>query len=578
MTGFMGILSEEKKQLERNFDVAIPSITPRIEDKKIIGNCWFKRSIINKFINDKIFVDKSDLFICIDGTILNAASLMDDLKVMDIFYLIQNLYNRDSSAFPSQLRGDFSGVIYDKRQDSWIIFNNHIGSKPVFYYFDEIKGDFIFGSEFQMVLSGMKSIGCNSRISEMGAYCLLSFGYMLGNHTLVEGIKRLPPGSILRYQQGRISIVQYYQLKNTPYIDLPDDQIIRELDTRFRAAIRAEYEKDLEYGYNHIATLSGGLDSRMNVCYGKKLNFASLLTICFSQGNYADEKIAKQIASDWGYEFLFSSLDNGNYLKEIETHVRVNDGLTYYSGAAHVYSMLHLINWTQFGLLHTGQLGDAIMGTYLLVPKHQDINESIANKFATSIKLREHLPREILSHIENAYPNDELFAFYERGVNGIFNGYRVIEQFSEFSSPFLYLDFLEYAMRIPPKKRYREKIYLDWIQKKAPETTGYLWEKTGLLITAGRLRIIIRNVIKNLKRKIRGPSPKDSMIPFDYWYETNSDLRSSFEDYYTRHISLLNDHPSLKEDAKYLFEQGNTLEKTQVLTLLAAIKLHKLRE
>jgi len=575
MTGFMGILSK-KLQMSNNFDIRISSVTPRIEDKKIIGNCWFMRSVTNKFLKDKIFIEEPDLFICTDGTILNATILMNDLKIKDIFNLIRYYYTRDPSEFPRKLRGDFSGAVYDKKMDAWTIYNNHIGSKPVFYYFDAINGDFIFGSEIQMVLRGMRSIGVNPMINETGAYCLLSFGYMIGDHTLVDGIKRLSPGSILRYQEGEISIIRYYRLENTPYIDLPDEQIIEELDTRFKAAVKAEYEKDLEYGYKHVATLSGGLDSRTNVCYAKKSGFSNILAICFSQSNYSDEKIAKQIASDWGYEFLFSSLDNGNYLKAIEENVRINDGLIYYSGSAHLYSMLRLMNWNPLGLLHTGMIGDVIMGSFLTEPKHQEFNESFLKKVATSRKLLGSMPGEIISNIKDVYPNDEIFAIYERCVNGIFNGYRVIEQFSEFSSPFVHVDFLEFALRIHPKKRYREKIYLDWIRKKSPEAGIYVWEDTGLPLWAGKRKFLSFKAVKYLKKKIFGPSPKDSMNPFDYWYKTNPELRGTFEDYYKSNISLLDDYPPLQKDTKYLFETGNTIEKTQALTLIAAIKLHEL--
>ena len=90
----------------------------------------------------------------------------------------------------------------------------------------------------------------------------------------------------------------------------------------------------------------------------------------------------------------------------------------------------------------------------------------------------------------------------------------------------------------------------------------YIWEKTGLPIAAGKWRIYISKVIKHIKRRIRGISSNNSMNPFDYWYETNINLRNTFEEYYKQNISLLNDYSSLKEDAKYLFEQGNTLEKT----------------
>ena len=36
---------------------------------------------------------------------------------------------------------------------------------------------------------------------------------------------------------------------------------------------------------------------------------------------------------------------------------------------------------------------------------------------------------------------------------------------------------------------------------------------------------------------------------------------------------LLKNHPELLEDTEYLYKMGNVSEKTQVLTLLAAVKM-----
>jgi len=342
----------------------------------------------------------------------------------------------------------------------------------------------------------------------------------------------------------------------------------------FRDAIKAEYDKDLEYGYRHVATLSGGLDSRMNVCYARKLGYKDILNITFSQSNYLDEQIAKRIASDWGYDFLFYSLDNGNYLKNIDLPVLVNDGLALFSGSAHALAMELHINWVNLGLLHTGQLGDAIMGTYLSSPrieKNISFSGSYSNLLISKVK-------SLFSTIAKNFENTETFKFYNRGSNGIFNGYRVSETFSEYASPFLHVDFLDYVMSISPVLRYEEKVYLDWISQEASEAAKYPWEKTGLPISAGRFRKFLGKGMRYARRKIVGPSAKDSMNPFNYWYKTNSSLRETFEDYYGKHIDLLSNHPELQRDVEKMFNEGTPLEKTQPLTLLAAIKLHGLEK
>ena len=66
------------------------------------------------------------------------------------------------------------------------------------------------------------------------------------------------------------------------------------------------------------------------------------------------------------------------------------------------------------------------------------------------------------------------------------------------------------------------------------------------------------------------------MNPFEYWYNCNSNLRNFMYSYYKNHIDLLMDNSFLKKDVEYLFNKGGFLEKTQVLTLLAAMKMHNI--
>ena len=164
-------------------------------------------------------------------------------------------------------------------------------------------------------------------------------------------------------------------------------------------------------------------------------------------------------------------------------------------------------------------------------------------------------------------------------MNGVFNGYRVYENFTEFFSPFLHVDFLNYAMKIRPEYRYKEKIYLDWIKTYSPEAVKYPWARTGLRIDAFmyEYRAFAKRVMRYARRKILGPSAKDSMNPFNYWYKTNRGLREAFETYFRENLNLLDGHSQLQKDTELLFEDGSLLEKTQALTLIAALKLHKLK-
>ena len=67
---------------------------------------------------------------------------------------------------------------------------------------------------------------------------------------------------------------------------------------------------------------------------------------------------------------------------------------------------------------------------------------------------------------------------------------------------------------------------------------------------------------------------KSGMNPFDYWYKNNYRLREYFDDYYEKNCRNPIFSDQLIRDIEYLYSQDRTIEKTQVLTLLAATKLY----
>jgi len=608
MPGIWGIVSE--KELKCKIDLSDTfhneSSVNYLVDSVKLPKAVFGRFSVDKFQNDKIFEEVGHNLICTEGIILNLKNILSQYGAKEFGELILKLYDRYDWKFLKEMRGNFSGFLYFTNTNKLIIFTDHLASKPIYYFHDKYTNTLIFASELKVVVKGMRELRYAPSLNIKGAYCLLTFAYMLGETTLVKEIKKLLPGNVLVYENGKISLKEYYRLSSKPYIDGNEIEIIKELDRRFNEAVKLEYEKDLEYGYSHIVTLSGGLDSRTNVAYAKKLGFSNITCFTFSESDYLDEKIAKKICLDNHFGFLFYALDNGDYLmKHIDEIISSSDGLNLYGGAGHMYNCLRNISFQDFGLVHTGQIGDLILGSYLQDKKHNMNDSKILNKVAYSTKLINKIKNFVDKNHFN-YENDELFAFYERCINGIFIGHRMIDQFTEFSSPFLDTNFLDYAMRIHPKYRYKQAIYLKWINKSVPEFSNYRWEKYGLapkyplflMNLYNKSRIIIQILINVLNRRYRHSSMNpmgywwnsnkplreyiksifrnyrhSSMNPMEYWWNSNKPLREYIKSIFEENIEILENYPELLKDSTNLFEEGTLLEKTQVLTLLKTIKL-----
>src|SRR5262249_35560391 len=149
-----------------------------------------------------------------DGIFLNSKKLRTIYSVDTNFELIKALYREKGLLFANEIRGTFSGCLYHKTTDRFHLFTDHLGTKPIFYIFDMYTKYLIFGSELKSVINIMNIFNIKTKISDIGSYCLLSFGFMLGDHTLVETVKRLNPGSILTYKNENITTKQYYRLNN----------------------------------------------------------------------------------------------------------------------------------------------------------------------------------------------------------------------------------------------------------------------------------------------------------------------------------------------------------------------------
>lgn len=573
--GIWGIIS--KKNIDLSNEFYKEEGTSYLIDHVFYQNASLGRYVIDKFQNDKVFANVDQKTIVTDGITLNFKNLLSKYKTKNYADLIIKLYEKYDWKFVNKLRGNFSIFIYFDKENKLIVSTDHLASKPIYYFFDKESNTFIFSSNLRVVTRGMKHLGFTIDLDITGVYYLLTFGYMLEDVTLIKNVKKLLPGHVIIYEDEKIEIKKYYKLSNKPYIEGNEDDIIKELDKRFSNAIRLEYEKDLEYGYLHIATLSGGLDSRTNIAYAKKLGFNNLTCFTFSESNYLDEKIAKKICSDNNIEFIFYALDNGNYLtKYIDNIILSNDGLILFDGSSHLYNCLKKISFQNYGLIHTGMIGDLIVGSYLKGKEHYKINKELFKRITHSNILFHKLHLDINNF---DYESGELFAFYTKCVNAVFNGYRMIEQFTEFSSPFLYIDFLEYALRIHPKYRYEESIYFKWINKCISEFSKYRWEKCGLRPIYPISIMKYSRMFRRLIGKTTFGEKYVSMNPMKYWWKKNTDLQKKINSIFNENIKNLKNYPDILKDVEYLFNKKDLLtNKTQAITIIKSVNILGLNE
>ena len=562
------------------YSITINSKTPALDGDICYENIVCSNQMINKFEQDKLFADIDDYIVILDGVILNRLELINKSNQgEDSSWLntIVGLYKEQGDCFFSKLRGSYSGAIYDKSKKKWIIFGDHLGSK--FTYYARV-GDFfccsqVMGHMYEM----MKDNGVNYHLSIENAMFLLTYGFMIDDRTICEEVHKINPGCYITIQDGKLQEHRFYLLDNSPKPLKDDNEAIEMVDSLFRQAIKRQFEKDKEYGYNHIVALSGGLDCRMTSFVAHDMGYTDQLNVTFSQTGYWDQTIPMKIASDLKHEWLFKALDNGVWLYNVDKITRTTGGNVLYYGTAHGDSLLKYINFEGLGLMHSGQLGDVIIGSWVKSREEQQQKYRVGEG-AYSKKYIEYL--DLIKPSLDL--NKELGLFYYRGLNGTNNGLQNTYNYTESLSPFCDIEFFENILSIPVALRQGHSLYKKWILTKYPQAANYVWETTGVRIDAPMVTIKGKSVPLSLIPSRIGGRIKSSigihkdnlnslkhMNPVSYYINNNNELRSYLFDYFKYTDSIEN--KELREVLQDIKEKGTGMEIIQAVSLLAVIKL-----
>lgn len=563
--GFTAVVNNGQSQLKEKVGFAY---SQKIENEKLACYGHF----INKFIDDKIFRESDDYVLLLDGVVLNKKHLLALAKETDWFSYLITQYKKKGDTFFEALRGSFAGLLIDKRKNRSILFTDHIGSKFMYY---TLNGDSFACSTMIAHLYAIRHTNqLRCTLSEQGAIMLLTYGFMLKEYTLCDEIKKVQPGCYVLFENGKTKEHRYCMLDNTPDNSLSESDAIELYDQEFRRAVALQFEKDIEGGAKkHLVSLSGGLDCRMTSWVAHDMGYTNQLNITFSQTDYWDETIPKQIAADLRHEWLFKALDNGLWLYNLDNVLEVTGGNVLYYGQAHGMSLFKYLSFEELGgLCHTGQLGDVILATHM---------RSIDTPYSLGVGAYSTKYIDKLSTGEFAdYPNYEIGFFYSRCFSGANNGLLVTMSNVETVSPHSEWDAMNAFLKVPPSMRYNHNIYIKWILAKYPKAADYVWEAMSAKITSPTFTIAghtltmnqWKNVIlQRLHLQKSGIESKQNMNPVGYYLQTNPELRH-FIDSNLLDANLI----ANKTISKIVFEiinTGTSMEKIQAVTLVRAVKL-----
>lgn len=206
------------------------------------------------------------LCLLFEGEIFNGAVLRAGLKSeghasesTNDAELVMRLYEAYGTGFVNKVNGFFIAALWNEQDSSVTFLNDRLGVHYLYYYQDG--SALLFSPE-------LKGLLCHPQLKRMmdpeAVADFFTFGAVLGTRTFIGGVKVMPPGSIMRYERGKLTLQNYWDF---PFAQSSDGHsrrdYIEELDHVLKRAIQRQSRDECRYGL----ALSGGLDSRILAGY-----------------------------------------------------------------------------------------------------------------------------------------------------------------------------------------------------------------------------------------------------------------------------------------------------------------------
>ncbi|HET6956575.1 MAG TPA: asparagine synthase (glutamine-hydrolyzing) [Vicinamibacterales bacterium] len=262
------------------------------------------------------------VWIVFNGEIYNFRELRTELELAGHrFYtatdteVIVHAYEQWGQGAIGRLRGMFGLAIWDARSRALLVARDRIGIKPMYYA--QVNGRLYFGSELKSLLEA-PDLPRDLDANALDHY--LSFLYTPRDGSIFKSVRKLPPGHLLTWTDGRIAVKQYWQLPVDETFRGSEEDAVQHLRGVLGDAVRSHLMSDVPLG----AFLSGGIDSSLVVGLMSEFSSSRVKTfsIGFDEPAFDELEHARRVAVHFGtdhHEFVVKP-DGVSILDKLVSH------------------------------------------------------------------------------------------------------------------------------------------------------------------------------------------------------------------------------------------------------------------
>ncbi len=202
---------------------------------------------------------------------------------------ILHLYEEEGDGCLRHLEGMFAFALWDRPRRRLLLARDHLGIKPLYYRLDGAR--LAFASELKALLLDP---ACPRELDLDALAQYLTFLYIPSPATAFRGIRKLPPGHCLVFENGRAGVKAYWDLA-FPRARLGDR---REATAEVRAALEDSVKRHLVSDVPLGVFLSSGLDSSTVVALMRHATGGPIktFTLDFKESSFSEAAAARVVA------------------------------------------------------------------------------------------------------------------------------------------------------------------------------------------------------------------------------------------------------------------------------------------
>ena len=263
--------------------------------------CAVRLKIIDLSGGDQpLLSDDGDTAVAFNGEIYNHLEIRAELEELghrfhshcDTETVLRAFLEWDTECF-SHMRGMFAVALWTESRKRLVLARDRMGIKPLYYY---RRGDDVyFGSELKAILEHA-DVPRQLDLEALDSY--LSVNYVPGPGTLIEGIRKVPPGHLLEWRHGKLWVAPWWKIPANEKRPWSLEGAKEELDWLLRDSIREHLVSDVPLG----VWASGGIDSSTILHYAATGSAERLKTfsVSFSGRSFDESRYFREIARIYG--------------------------------------------------------------------------------------------------------------------------------------------------------------------------------------------------------------------------------------------------------------------------------------